>query len=179
MVAACAAAAAGGAVAARGAKKHGAENANIPKKPSGGGYGVFLAQNRYKIEKTLPPGTKITDVAKAKWKALPADKQKPYTEKFRANMAAYKEKLKAYNAVNSGAADDPAAKRRRGAKAAENEDETVMDEAKELKYLRQLKTLRENPKVAEQGTSLRQVLNALKEANGSTITARKALIGGA
>merc|ERR1712193_339358 len=39
---------------------------NAPKKPSGGGYGVYLAENRAKIVKSLPAGSnQTTDVAKA------------------------------------------------------------------------------------------------------------------
>ena len=48
-------------------------NANVPKKPAGGGYGQYLAENREEIKKSLPPKHKITDVSKAaaaKWRSL-------------------------------------------------------------------------------------------------------------
>merc|ERR1719311_1537628 len=58
---------------------------NAPKKPVGGAYGVFLAENRATIVKSLPAGHKITDVTKAageQWKALSDAAKKPYEEKF-------------------------------------------------------------------------------------------------
>merc|ERR1712054_240334 len=41
------------------------KDANAPKKPVGGAYGIFLAENRAKIVATLPSGHSITDVGKA------------------------------------------------------------------------------------------------------------------
>merc|ERR1712039_826356 len=61
---------------------------DAPKKPSGGGYGVYLAENRAEIVKSLPAGSNpITDVAKAagaKWKQLTDAQKKPYESKFAA-----------------------------------------------------------------------------------------------
>jgi len=55
---------------------------DAPKKPSGGGYGVFLSENREKIVKSLPAGSNvISDTAKAagaQWRALSEDEKKPY-----------------------------------------------------------------------------------------------------
>merc|ERR1711988_727100 len=58
---------------------------NAPKKPAGGGYGVFLAENRAAIVKSLPAGHKITDVTKAageQWKALSDAAKKPYNDEY-------------------------------------------------------------------------------------------------
>jgi hypothetical protein len=37
---------------------------NAPKRPAGGGYGVYLAENREEIKKVMPADHKITDLAK-------------------------------------------------------------------------------------------------------------------
>jgi len=66
---------------------------NAPKKPSGGGYGQFLAENRTKISQSLPAGHGITDVSKAagaQWKALSEAQKKPYNEKYLKKMEEYK-----------------------------------------------------------------------------------------
>eukprot|EP00746_Dinoflagellata_sp_MGD_P156308 gnl/MRDRNA2_/MRDRNA2_85760_c0_seq1.p1 gnl/MRDRNA2_/MRDRNA2_85760_c0~~gnl/MRDRNA2_/MRDRNA2_85760_c0_seq1.p1 ORF type:complete len:246 (+),score=93.12 gnl/MRDRNA2_/MRDRNA2_85760_c0_seq1:98-739(+) len=58
---------------------------NAPKKPTGGGYGMFLAENRAKITKSLPAGHKITDVTKAagdQWRVLSETQKKPYNDMF-------------------------------------------------------------------------------------------------
>merc|ERR1719387_2852566 len=68
------------------------KDANAPKKPAGGGYGVFLAENRPKIVKSLPAGHKMTDVAKAagdQWRALSEAQKKPYNDKFLKKMEEY------------------------------------------------------------------------------------------
>lgn len=75
------------------------KDANAPKKPSGGGYGVFLAENRAAIVKSLPAGHKITDVSKAagaQWKALSDAAKQPYTDKFRKKQDEYKAAFEEY-----------------------------------------------------------------------------------
>merc|ERR1719161_2496797 len=66
------------------------KDANAPKKPVGGAYGVFLAENREKIVKSLPQGSnKTTDVTKAageQWKKLSEKEKKPYQEKYEKKM---------------------------------------------------------------------------------------------
>jgi len=76
---------------------------NAPKKPMGGGYGIYLAENRAKIVKSLPAGHKITDVTKAageQWKALSDAEKKPFIakadkkqEEYQAALAEYKKNL--------------------------------------------------------------------------------------
>jgi len=76
------------------------KDANAPKKPTGGAYGVFLAENREKIVKSLPEGpNKTTDVAKAageQWKKLPEKARKPYQDKYEKKMEEYKVALEEY-----------------------------------------------------------------------------------
>merc|ERR1719456_1907812 len=72
-------------------KKSGKQSADpdAPKKPSGGGYGVFLGEHREAIVKSLPAGYRITDVTKAagaKWKALSEAEQDVYKKKFYAKF---------------------------------------------------------------------------------------------
>merc|ERR1711904_479189 len=77
---------------------------NAPKRPSGGGYGIYIAENRAKIVKSLPAGSnQTTDVAKAagaQWKALSDAEKKPFNDKFlkkqeeyQAAFAEYKKNL--------------------------------------------------------------------------------------
>jgi len=73
---------------------------NAPKKPAGGGYGVYVAENRAKIVASLPAGeSKITGVAKvagAQWKAMTEAAQKPYKATFEKNFAAWKVTMAEY-----------------------------------------------------------------------------------
>lgn len=72
---------------------------NAPKKPAGGGYGVFLAENRASIVKSLPADHKMTDVGKAageKWRALSDAAKKPYQDKFLKKQEEYKAALAEY-----------------------------------------------------------------------------------
>lgn len=73
---------------------------NAPKRPAGGGYGVFLSENREKIAKSLPVGHKMTDVGKAageQWRALSDDAKQPYEAKYQAKSAAYKVAMAEYS----------------------------------------------------------------------------------
>ena len=82
------------------------KDANAPKKPAGGAYGQYLAENRAAIVKTLPAGHKITDVAKAagaKWKALSDKDKKPYEDKYQKKMGEYKVAIEEYKKNNGGA----------------------------------------------------------------------------
>merc|ERR1712070_944542 len=72
---------------------------NAPKKPAGGGYGVFLAENRASIIKSLPADHKMTDVGKAageKWRALSDAAKKPHQDKFLKKQGEYKAALAEY-----------------------------------------------------------------------------------
>merc|ERR1719498_1983245 len=83
----------------RKAKEAKKKDPNAPKKPAGGAYGVFLAENREKIVKSLPAGHKITDVSKAageQWKALSDTQKKPYNDKFLKKQEEYQVALAEY-----------------------------------------------------------------------------------
>merc|ERR1711904_570192 len=82
------------------------KDANAPKKPAGGAYGIFLAENRAKIVATLPSGHGITDVAKAageQWKNLSAAAKKPYEAKYVTKQAEYKKAMEEYKAAQPDA----------------------------------------------------------------------------
>jgi len=86
-----------------------AKDPNMPKKPAGGAYGVFLAENRAAITKSLPPDHKITDVAKAagaQFKALSDAAKKPYQERFIQKQIEYKKAMDEYKASHPDAASD-------------------------------------------------------------------------
>jgi len=94
--------------AKEGKKAKKAKDPNMPKKPAGGGYGRFLAENRAKIVASLPKDHKITDVAKAagtQWKALSDAAKKPYEEAFTLAMAEFRKAMDEYKAANPDAAD--------------------------------------------------------------------------
>lgn len=90
-------------------------NADRPKKPAGGAFGVWLNKHRAEIQKSLPAGspcTAVAPVASAKWKAMSeADKapfEKEYSElkeKYETAMKAWKE-AKGAAAAEEGAEED-------------------------------------------------------------------------
>jgi len=86
--------------AKEGGKMKKKKDANAPKKPAGGAYGVFLAENRENIIKSLPAGSnKTTDVAKAageQWKKLSEKAKKPYQDKYEKKMEEYKVAFEEY-----------------------------------------------------------------------------------
>jgi len=72
---------------------------NAPKKPVGGGYGIFAGENRAAVAKTLPAGFKQADVMKKlgeQWKALPDSDKKAYVEKAEKKMEEYKKAMETY-----------------------------------------------------------------------------------
>merc|ERR1712028_192477 len=98
---------------------------NAPKRPAGGGYGQFLADNRSKIVASLPKDHKMTDVGKAagvQWKALSDAAKKPYEEKYQKKQATYKAAMEEYKKNNP----DPV-----GEDEDEDEDEDEEDEEEE------------------------------------------------
>merc|ERR1712224_460645 len=83
---------------------------NAPKKPAGGAYGIFLAENRDKIVKSLPADHKITDIGKKageQWRALSDAAKKPYEAKYQKKAAEYQKALEEYKKTHGAdAADD-------------------------------------------------------------------------
>merc|ERR1712217_611889 len=144
---------------------------NAPKKPSGGGYGVYLAEHRAEIVKSLPAGSNpITDVAKAagsRWKALTDAQRKPYEDKYSAKMAEYTAAMQEYKASKTEENDEAEDEEEEAeeeeaetapAKKAKLGDGDVTNEVKKQGYTRQFKLLTENPKLA--GTPASKILEA-------------------
>merc|ERR1719282_1206884 len=174
---------------------------DAPKRPSGGGYGQFLAENREKIVKSLPAGSNvISDTAKAagaQWKALSEDQKKPYDDKFiekmeeyKANQAAEKEgeeetrppPKKAKTTEKNSTSPKPvkSAKGKGAAKALTEEvyvDAKVLAEAAKLGYEAALRNLAGRPDVKDLKKSDVDLLNALKTSEGLVNPARRALLG--
>merc|ERR1712118_92869 len=106
--------AAGGEKTTRSDKKRAREgkkkkDPNAPKRPAGGAFGIFLAENRAAIVKSLPAGHKITDVTKAageKWKAVSDAAKKPFQDKYLKKMEEYKAALVEYKKNLGADAED-------------------------------------------------------------------------
>eukprot|EP00930_Biecheleria_cincta_P059773 TRINITY_DN4549_c0_g1_i1.p1 TRINITY_DN4549_c0_g1~~TRINITY_DN4549_c0_g1_i1.p1 ORF type:complete len:230 (-),score=73.35 TRINITY_DN4549_c0_g1_i1:255-860(-) len=82
---------------------------NRPKKPAGGAYGVFLAEKRDSIVKSLLAHHKITDVSKKAgemWKALSDTDRKPFEASYQEKLKAYKAAMEEYKNNGSGDADE-------------------------------------------------------------------------
>jgi len=75
---------------------------DAPKKPVGGGYGQFMAENREKIVKSLPAGSNVVadtgKAAGAQWKALSENDKKPYEDKYNEKMKEYHAAMEEYKA---------------------------------------------------------------------------------
>jgi len=99
------------------------KDANAPKKPIGGAYGVFLAENRATIAKSLPAGHHMTDVTKAigaQWRELSDAKKKPFQDKFMKKKQDYEAALAEYMKTLPEDAEDE-----------EDEDDEEEEEAEE------------------------------------------------
>jgi hypothetical protein len=89
-------------------KKAKTSDPNKPKAPAGGGYGVFMAENRAKIAESLPKDHKMTDVAKeagAQWKALSEAAKQPYEATYAKKRQEYLEAMKDYTPPEPEMAD--------------------------------------------------------------------------
>merc|ERR1711920_200158 len=101
------------------------KDTNAPKRPVGGAFGVWLAENRSKIASSLPTGHKITDVTKAagtQWKAMAEAAKKPYEAAFAKKQQEYAKAMEEYKKANPDADDDDAEEQE------EEEDETPAEE---------------------------------------------------
>merc|ERR1712039_99623 len=84
-------------------EKRAKKDPNAPKRPAGGGYGVFMNENRQKIISSLPKDHKMTDVAKAagvQWKAMSEAAKKPYEDKFKKKQAEFSKAMEEYKKAN-------------------------------------------------------------------------------
>ncbi|CAE8624248.1 unnamed protein product, partial [Polarella glacialis] len=80
-------------------QKKAAKDPEAPKKPVGGAYGIFLADNREAIKKSLPAEAKITDVAKEagkQWKELSEEAKKPFQDRYLEKSEVYKKASEEY-----------------------------------------------------------------------------------
>jgi len=163
---------------------------NAPKKPAGGGFGVYIADNRATIMKSLPPGSKAAEVTKIggqQWSALSDEAKKPFQDKFLKKMDEYKVAIEEYqaNLPEESEAEDagsdeedsdavakavvsPLKKRK-----SENSD-SLMDVAKKEGLHMKLKAMLDNPKIASLGSQA--LLDALRAAGGKVPDAKKALL---
>lgn len=113
----------GGVPAARRSKKDKegkkTKDENAPKRPAGGAYGVFLADQRENIKKSLPADHKITDVTKKAselWKNISEKEKKKYEDLYAKKMETYKTEMEEY--------------KKNGGKVDEEEEEEAVEEAK-------------------------------------------------
>lgn len=102
----------GGVPAARRSKKDKegkkVKDANAPKRPAGGAYGVFLADQRETIKKSLPADHKITDVTKKAselWKNISEKDKKKYEDLYVKKMETYKTAMEEYK-KNGGTVEE-------------------------------------------------------------------------
>ncbi|CAE8706486.1 unnamed protein product, partial [Polarella glacialis] len=95
---------------AKGGKKAKKEkDPDAPKKPAGGAYAVYLADNREKINKSLPEGHKMTDVAKEagrQWKELSEEARKPFQDRYLEKSEVYKKAKEEYMKKTGKTGDD-------------------------------------------------------------------------
>lgn len=126
-----------------------------PKKPVGGAYGIFLAEKREEISKSLPADHKMTDIGKAageRWRGLSDAAKKPYEEQYATKAEEYKKAMEEYKQRGgkeeeeesgegspskaetqktgrkrpaAGASASPPAKQRRGGKQTETADPAI------------------------------------------------------
>jgi len=96
--------------AAKASKKAKKEaNADKPKAPVGGAYGIFMNMNRAEIAKTVPAGSAVTAVSKVageRWKAMPEKEKAVYEAKYKEKKAAYEKELEAWKASKAAEKGD-------------------------------------------------------------------------
>jgi len=79
--------------------KKAARDPNKPARPCGGGYGVFVEENRADLKASVPEGSAITALSKAageRWRAMDEEARKPYVEKYLQKKEIYDTKLEEY-----------------------------------------------------------------------------------
>merc|ERR1719482_1027927 len=188
-----------------GAKKK--KDKDAPKRPAGGGYGIYVNEHRGEIVKSLPADHKITDVTKvagARWKALTDAQRKPYEDKYHAKNEEYKKAMEEYKASRPEPAEEevqspPAkgAKRHAGEEMQKKEtpakrvktskgvarqagvdiDEGVLAEARKGDLEGALKNLANRPEIVALGLKADKMLSTLKSCNGLVNSAKHALLG--
>eukprot|EP00416_Gambierdiscus_australes_P040815 CAMPEP_0171102572 /NCGR_PEP_ID=MMETSP0766_2-20121228/58157_1 /TAXON_ID=439317 /ORGANISM="Gambierdiscus australes, Strain CAWD 149" /LENGTH=206 /DNA_ID=CAMNT_0011562891 /DNA_START=50 /DNA_END=670 /DNA_ORIENTATION=+ len=76
--------------------KRSKKDPNRPKKPAGGGFGIYLNKYRADFMKECSKLTDATKLASTKWKALTEAQKKPYEDEYAAKQKAYTEAMKNY-----------------------------------------------------------------------------------
>lgn len=75
-------------------------DANLPKKPTGGAYGIYLDRHRAEIMASLPPGAKkFTETAKTcgeRWRAMADADKTEYEELYQKKLSVYFKEMEAY-----------------------------------------------------------------------------------
>merc|ERR1712157_185236 len=133
------------------------KDGNAPKKPVGGGYGVFLAEKREDIKKSLPADHKMTDVGKKAgemWQQVSETDKKKYQEQFEEKMKKYKEEMGEY-------------KKTKGAEVEEDgeEEEEVAEETPKKKEAKEPKTRASPKKRAEETPKKKEAKEPKKRAS--------------
>lgn len=69
-----------------------------PKRPAGGAYGIFMAENREAFTKKLAgqPCSAVAQMGGAEWKKLSAEAKKPYEKKYLEAKATYDKELQSF-----------------------------------------------------------------------------------
>jgi len=84
-------------------------NADRPKKPAGGAFGVWLNKNRKEIQKSLPEGspcTAVAPVASSRWKAMSEADKAPFEKEYSELKAKYDTEIKAWKEAKGAAAEE-------------------------------------------------------------------------
>jgi hypothetical protein len=120
------------------AGKKSQKDPQAPKRPTGGGFGCFLAENRPAFAKACE-GKSVTAVwkmASNKWKALNQTQKKPFEIEYAQKKAAYEEAMKSYVPLPSADGkddDEPPAKKARMSKEQREAAKETNTEKKEVK----------------------------------------------
>lgn len=103
-----------------------------PKKPAGGGFGVFVAEKRPEFQQACAgqPVTAVTKMAGEQWKKLSEAEQAPYKQKYEANKAKYETDMAAFLAGGGEKAKGAAALRTEKRKAKEGKKTKDPDQPK-------------------------------------------------
>lgn len=179
---------------------------DAPKRPAGGGYGIFVNAHRAEIAKSLPADHQMTDVTKAagaRWKEMTDSQRKPYEDKYHTKFEEFKKAMEEYKAsrpepvdeeealsppakgVKRKASDDTAKKATRPQKASKGAtkqaeveiDAAVLAEARKATLEGALRNLANRPEIVAAGLKADKMLSALKSCDGLVNSAKRALLG--
>jgi hypothetical protein len=175
---------------------------NRPKKPAGGAFGCYLAENREAFMKQCAgqPITAVTKLASVKWKKASEKDRANYEKLYQEKKAKYEEAMRNYVPPEGAEEDEdeekddqveaedneegvsdeeeePPKKKAKTTKANSEVDAGLMAKAKKSNMDRQLQTLVNRPEIKAKSVSAEKVFKALQDAKGKTIVAKRALLG--